>query len=89
MRNTLNFSQGLTIWAWPGLCRRGLSGIIHIVKSESFMGAVMTTKTSPKVLPKQAREVARKVQNDPERAAKFLVKAGIITKSGKLAANYR
>jgi len=53
------------------------------------MSAVVTTKVSPKVLPKQARDVARQVQSDPERAAKFLVKAGIITKSGKLAANYR
>lgn len=53
------------------------------------MGAVLTIRTSPKGLPKQARKVARKVQNDPECAAKFLVKAGIITKSGKLAANYR
>lgn len=49
----------------------------------------VTAKTAPKVLPKQAREVARAVQKDPERAVKFLVKAGIITKSGKLAANYR
>jgi hypothetical protein len=47
------------------------------------------TKASPKVLPKQARDVARHVQKDPDRAAKFLVKAGIITKSGKLASNYR
>lgn len=52
------------------------------------MNAVVT-KASAKVLPKQARDVAREVQKDRERSVKFLVKAGIITKSGKLAANYR
>jgi hypothetical protein len=47
------------------------------------------TQSSAKVLPKQARELARKIQKDPELAVKFLIKAGIITKSGKLASNYR
>lgn len=52
------------------------------------MNAVVT-KASAKVLPKQAREVAREVQKDRESSVKFLVKAGIITRNGKLAANYR
>jgi hypothetical protein len=52
------------------------------------MSAVMTQSTA-KVLPKQARDLAREIQKDPERAVKFLVKAGIITKSGKLATHYR
>ena len=53
------------------------------------MSAVMTAKVSSNVLPKQARDVARRVQNNSEQAVKFLVKAGIITKSRKLANNYR
>jgi hypothetical protein len=53
------------------------------------MSVYITSKPCLKVLPKQARDVARQVQNDPKRAVKFLVKAGIITKSGNLAANYR
>lgn len=47
------------------------------------------TKKSSEVLPKQARDLARRIQKDPELATRFLVRAGIITKSGKLSRNYR
>jgi len=34
------------------------------------------------------KEVADRIANDPKKARKFLLKAGIITKSGKLSPNY-
>jgi hypothetical protein len=46
-------------------------------------------ESTAKVLPKQARKVAREIQKSPQRAVKFLVKAGIINKSRKLTSNYR
>jgi hypothetical protein len=34
------------------------------------------------------KKVADRIANDPKEARKFLLKAGIITKSGKLSPNY-
>lgn len=46
-------------------------------------------KQKQAVLPKEARQKAQEIRSNPEQAKKFLVRAGIITSSKKLTANYR
>jgi hypothetical protein len=46
-------------------------------------------KAHPPVLSKAARAYAKKVESDPQLAAKFLKEAGIIEKPGVLARRYR
>lgn len=41
------------------------------------------------VLPKEARALAARLKQDPTLAREFLIRAGIITKSGRLSRNYR
>ena len=53
------------------------------------MSAQPTVKKPPDLLPKAAKDYARRIEADPGRAAKFLKKAGIISKPGKLAPHYR
>lgn len=58
-------------------------------KPPGIRGAHKASCFSGEVLPKSAREVARRIESDPKRAAAIFQKAGIITIAGKLPVNCR
>lgn len=66
-----------------------LQYVMSILSQRSPMSAQPTVKKSPDLLPKAAKECARKIEADPKLAANFLKKAGIISRPGKLSTHYR